>query len=344
MVVKVVLKGTPAEIGRQRVRELRSTIHLAMDHLMTGHGPDVPACLEWGCRWQPDVQAKFPHLMEEIVAESRELGIGTDLGFAFNYRAWNAVNPHPSHPLACYNILFRDSVRGPLLGGVVEDGYPYYVMEEIHPKGGIPHFAVTLAGTCWAVRGFNAEGLAVGQVSAFPGEYFRADSTYRWGTQDYSRGYFILRTALQTLSTAREASEFCSQHDAMGTFMFADRKGEAFVVEKAGRLGLIRKCEGSVAVSGGHYSEPLIRSLLDVGVAHAPYPNSLARQQSVFRKTAGRAPDLELMKTMLTSHENGEGWFCIDITQMTTIAIPQAGKFLVAGYVPCTSGFVEYEF
>ena len=103
----------------------------------------------WGRQWQADVAAKFPALMAEITAESKELGLDKDLVFAFNYRSWNAMTRHPSHPLACYNIFFRDKARGPLLGGVVEDNPPFYVLEEIHPRQGIAHFTVALAGTCW---------------------------------------------------------------------------------------------------------------------------------------------------------------------------------------------------
>lgn len=344
MTVRIVLKGSPEEIGCQRAKALRSSILLSMEHLMVGHGRETSACVAWGRKWQADVKARFPALMEEIVAGSRELGVEKDLLFAYNYRAWNAATSHPSHPLACYNIFFRDKNRGPLLGGVVEDSPPFYVLEEIHPLQGIPHYTVTLAGTSWAIRGLNAAGLAVGQVSAFPGEYCRAGSTYQWGTQDYSRGYFILRTALQTLSTAREAAAFCRKHDALGTFMFADRKGDAFVVEKAGRLDAVRTCPGNVMVSGGHYSEPLVRALLREGVLHVPLAGSLLRQQVVLRKARKQAPSLELMRSILAAHDEEEGAFCNYNNQTTTIAMPKSGKLLVSGYLSCKSGFKEYRF
>lgn len=344
MMLKIVLKGSPEEIGCQRAKALHSSILLSMEHLMVGHGRETSACVAWGRQWQADVRAKFPALMAEIGAVSRELGVDKDLVFAYNYRAWNATSRHPSHPLACYNIFFRDRARGPLLGGVVEDSPPFYVLEEIHPRQGIPHYAVTLAGTSWAIRGLNAEGLAVGQVSAFPGDYCRAGSTYRWGTQDYSRGYYILRTALQTLSTAREAAAFCRKHDALGTFMFADRNGDAVVVEKAGRLGAVRTCPDNVMVSGGHYSEPLVQALLRKGVLHLPLAGSLLRQQVVLRKAREQQPSLELMRRILAEHDEDEGAFCNYHNQVTTIAMPKAGKILVSGYLSCKSGFTEFRF
>jgi len=342
MTVKIMLKGSPEEIGRQRAKELRSSILFSMQHLMIGHGRETAQCVAWGRKWKADVAKKFPVLMAEIEAESGELGLDGDLVFAYNYRSWNAMTRHSSHPLACYNIFFLDRVRGPLLGGVVEDGPPFYLVEEIRPEKGIAHFSVTLAGTCWTVRGFNAEGLAVGQVSAFPGDYCREGAIYRWGTEDYSRGYYILRTALQTMATAREAAAFCAKHDALGTFMFVDKKGEAIVVEKAGRLTAVRTCKKDVMVSGGHYCEDLVRELLKEGVVPLPPAASLVRQRAVFRMTAKQKPTLSLMKRILTSHREEEGTFCSDGNQMITIGVPAEGKFLVAGYIPCKSGFTEY--
>ena len=96
------------------------------------------------------------------------------------------------------------------------------------------------------------------------------------------------------MTTAREAAAFCRKYDALGTFMFADKKGEAFVVEKAGKLTAVRTCQDRVMVSGGHYSEGLIRALLREGVVHLPPASSLLRQRVVFQKTATHQPTLAL--------------------------------------------------
>ena len=336
--LKIFLSGTGEDIGRKRATELKSTILLALEHLLYHHTFGPEKCVEWAKRWKKQTEDEFPSLLEEIKSSGKTLNIDENIIFAFNFRAWNALYSHPSH-LACYNIGFFDEKEGPLLGGVLEDYPPFYILEKIEPSDGYKHYSIGLAGTVWAVRGMNSEGLAVGQVSAFPGMQVRKTDFY-FGTEDYARSYFIMRYVLQYCKDIKEAIDIFKKHRATGNFMLADSKGNIAVVEKAGALTGIRFCKEKFIIAGGHYLDNnLVADLAGEGIVHIPDAMSVKRQQAVSFSVEKNKPSLPLMKKILLSHGEEEGRFCNDIIQATTIAIPFKKQFYVAGSFPCKNKF-----
>ncbi|MCM8762032.1 MAG: C45 family peptidase [Candidatus Omnitrophica bacterium] len=335
--LRVFLSGNSKDIGVKRAEELRSTILLVLEHFLYHHTFGPEKCIKWAKRWKKQTEEMFPSLLEEIKFLSKALNIDEEIIFAFNFRAWNALYSHPSH-LACYNIGFFDATEGPLLGGVLEDGPPFYILEEIEPSSGYKHYSVALAGTVWAVRGLNSEGLAVGQVSAFPGMEVRK-TDFHFGTEDYARSYFIMRYILQYCKDIKEAIDVFKRYPALGNFMMADNRDIA-VVEKAGNLTGIRFCKDKYIIAGGHYLDSnLVTYLSGKGIIHIPDAMSVRRQQAVSFSVEKERPSLKLMKKILLSHSEEEGRFCNDIIQATTIAIPVKKQFYVAGPFPCHNMF-----
>lgn len=337
--LKVSLSGTGKEIGERRATELRSSIYLLIEHLLYHHNFCPEDCARWAERWKDEAEKNFPDLMEEIKSLGRTLNIDEDIIFAFNFRAWNALILHPSHYLSCYNIGFLDPNEGPILGGVVEDFPPFYILEEVRPAKGYPFYSITLAGTVWSVRGLNSQGLAAGQVSAFPGIVIKKGKFY-FGTEDYARGYFLLRNVLQYCKDAKEAIDVFRRYSVIGNFMFADRMGKIAVVEKAGTLTGIHFCKDRFITGGGHYLDRnLVAKLSLKGIIHTPDNMSVRRQQSVSFKAEKNSPSLRLMKKILLAHREEDGRFCNDIVQAATIAIPLKKQFYVAGPFPCQNRF-----
>lgn len=345
--VEVRLSGGPEEIGRQRARELRSAILLALEHFSSGHegqwGPEEFRA--WGRRWQPEIDRDWPWLGAEIRAAAAELAVPEEVLFAFNFRGWNALAPHPSH-MACYNIAWRDAQAGVVMGGVVEDGPPFYILEKVRPSQGLAFLSVTWAGMVWAVRGMNAAGLSVGQVSAFPGIPRHSRTPPGFGTEDYARGYFALRAALQEASSARQAADIVGRFQCMSTFMFADATGDALVLEMAVRHQGLRRSDrpDGLLIGGGHFLTPgVLHALVDDGLNPTCPEGHAARQRWVEEFVGQRADRLtvETMKELLTDH-GGPAPLCNDSTQALTVAVPAQGELWVGGYRACQSGFRRY--
>jgi len=344
---EVRIGGSPKEMGRARARKLRSSILLGMEHWLLEHRDrwGEKERRKWGRRSAKDMESMAPELLDEIAAMAEELGVEEEDLLAFNFRAWNALSPHPSH-MSCYNVAFRDPRRGILLGGVVEDNVPFYVLECVRPRKGYAFCSVNWAGMVWAIRGMNSRGLAVGQVSAFPGQPLRRDLEVPFGTDDYARAYFALRSALQYSATVREAIEVMNSFPCTSNFMFADSRGDFAVLEKVkNHYSILRSSRrDGLLIGGGHFSdEGLLRTLIGEGFYPATAEASVARARWVEEfviKNSSRL-SLDVMKEMLTSH-SPHGNFCNDFSQAATIGVPEKKEFWVAGYRACRAGFRRY--
>ncbi|MCL5674442.1 MAG: C45 family peptidase [Candidatus Omnitrophica bacterium] len=339
---EIELKGTSEKIGEQRGNLLKPVITIFMEYLMKNSNFGFSECIDWALNWKNKIYESFPELAKEIKSSAKISGIEENLLFAYNFRAWNALCKHPSHP-DCYNIGFSDKNTGPLHGGILEDGISY-IIEKITPQDGFEHISISLPGTVWCVRGMNERGLTCGQVSAFPGLY-TGESDFIFGTQDYARSYFILRHIMQYCENVEEAIRIFKKFSGMGTFMFADKNDKIAVVEKAGELTGVRFCENDYIISGGHYlCKDLLLKLSGKNIYHIPAEGHIKRHYAIFRLVKENATSLKLMKKILTSCKEEEGQFCNDITQCATIGIPKSGQFLVAGHVPCRSEFKSFVF
>lgn len=335
--LEIELKGSSEKIGEQRGNLLKSIITISMEYLMKNSRFGFSECMDWAVNWQKRVYESFPVLAREIKSSAKVLGIEENLLFAYNFRAWNALSPHPSHP-GCYNIGFLDKNIGALHGGILEDGISY-IVEKITPNDGFRHISISLPGTVWCVRGMNEKGLTCGQVSAFPGLPTR-ESDFIFGTQDYARSYFILRHIMQYCENVDEAIKVFKKFSGMGTFMFADKNDKIAVVEKAGELTGIRFCENDYIISGGHYMcKSLLLELFEKNIYHVPDKGHIERDYIISKLVKEKGVSLNLMKKILTSRKEKEGKFCNDLTQCATIGLPKSRQFLVAGHVPCPDEF-----
>ena len=345
----VCLSGTPVEIGRQRAEKLESSIRLSMEHLLLAHANEfgVKERRAWGRETAKDFERYFPEYVEETKAAAAALEINEDDMLAYNFRVWNALLPHSSHH--CYNIGWMSPKDGPIVGGVLEDFPPFYLLEEVHPAKGNAYYTVPLAGTTHAVRGMNEKGLALGSASAFVGTPFKDNPKLKFSTRDYSRAYQVMRKVLQECDTVAEAITLIRQIPCCNTFMLADPSGElVFAGKLVDRMEIRRSSrEHRLLIGGSHFLDAdLITGLMRDGIHPADARASLERHWQITEYVRRHKKDMgvERMKKMLQTHGGKDILtFCHDGLQCATVAVPRKGEFWVAGYRPCRAGFKRYD-
>lgn len=342
--VTIELKGSHAQIGRQRGEQLKYAIQMSIEHWVMGHTSQfsLKAAYAYGRRMEKDMARRWPEILDEVYATARAADIPEEVMLANVFRCWNALaREHPA-TLACYNMACRDPGRGMIVGGVLEDSPPYYLTEIVRPARGIPFVNVTWAGMPYAVRSMNKAGLAIGQSSAFAGTRFGA------GQRDfsfalYARGFFAERKAVQQASTVDEAVEILRSFECASVFMIADKTGRVIALEPCGTLCGLREPGADGILTGGTFESPeLIKALIDDGVAH-DWEGGLRMAKAVkqhLRDARGKTT-MEWMARYLQTEKTDGGW-CHDGCQGATIACPATGEFWVSGYRPCVSGFRKH--
>jgi len=342
--VEITLTGSRSQIGFSRGAQLKYAIQLAVEHYVYYHTHQysVDDAREYGLRMAEDMQQRCPAVLEEITHTAKGADIPEDIMFAYAFRCWNALMEHPA-TLACFNLSCIDPGRGPIMAGVLEDGPPFYMLEKVIPEKGHPFHAVTWAGMDWAVRCMNAEGLAIGQASAFAGTRF-SEGSGGFPFDLYARGFYAERWAIQNAATVDEAIDIMRDFDCASTFMLADRSGKVAVLEACGRLHAIREPDETGVLTGGVFLSPNWSSpLIDEGIAH-DWEEGVRKSKRVsadLHNAQGHSTMDWMAEYLQTEVEDG-GW-CHDGLQAATIACPANGEFWVSGYRPCAHGFTRHQ-
>lgn len=341
--VEINLKGSPAQIGLGRGRQLKYAIQLAAEHWGPGHAHPYSRkeAHAYGRRMAKDMEKRCPALMEEIVATGKGAEMNEDDFLAYAFRCWNALVNHPA-TLACYNLAARDPKRGPIIAGVLEDTPPFYLLETVRSSRGLPFYGVTWAGMAWAARSINRAGLALGQASSFAGTRF-GPGTHRFPFDLYARVFYATRWAIQHATTVEEAIEIIRGFECASVIMLADKSGKVIILETCGRLHALREPDELGVLAGGAFLSPrLIKELIDEGVAHDWEQAVRCHKQSVARLRGAKGrTTLEWMAKHLQTESTAGGW-CHDGCQSATVACPNTGEFWVSGYRPCVHGFKKF--
>jgi hypothetical protein len=341
----IELKGSHAQIGRQRGAQLKYAIQMSIEHWVMGHTYQyaLKTAYAYGRRMAKDMLRRWPDILEEVYATAQAADIPEDVMLANVFRCWNALSKDHPATLACYNMACRDPRRGLIVAGVLEDSPPYYLTEIVKPAQGIPFIMVTWAGMPYAVRSMNKAGLTIGQASAFAGSRFRPGSS-DFSFALYARGFFAERRAIQHAKTVDEAADIIRSFECASVFMIADKTGKVVALEPCGQLCALREPDADGLLTGGTFESPeLMKSLIDEGIAHDWEGGMrMAKRVKARLRAAKGKTTMEWMARYL-QQESADGGWCHDGCQGATIACPATGEFWVSGYRPCVSGFRKYQ-
>ena len=330
--------GAPRESGRQYGEQAREAIRVneatwAGAERTRRAAPFLGALRRY-------LRETAPELLEEMVGVAEGCGLDPD-----SILLMNSVDTFGDEWIEeCTPVGLSDSPQGPL-ACKNNDGSPTseyaYVVRKTRPDKGLPVLQVTYAGLLSGLDAMNAEGLAnthgsVGSVFDKSGR--RLDVRLR------------LYQLLRTCRTTREFIEGLTSGPGLTgkgfNILVMDRGGDAAVVEAAVPLIAWRRSSEAFIYSTNHY--------LAAPLEHADTRTPDGRRTSVYRlgyldwrAEVDPPTDLAEMQALLASHEP---WApCrhagphVSVTEWSMIALPRAGRVLLAPGPPCETEYASYD-
>ena len=216
--------GSPFKVGFSYGRQFSKEIACNINSLVGSCTPykDDIGFKSWITRQEQWLMDNASWLIEEIKGAGQGSGQPYDAMLLLNLRAWQ-YNSYgkPSESDLCSSFVMPLSDGTIAAGGAIDDSAEYYC-GAVHMafQNGYGFITFPIAGTCWASRAHNNEGLSIGISSQhLPGIRKSPDSI----NQDIA-----VRIIIQTCSTADEVRRFCKKHRFILNIACVDAKGEIF--------------------------------------------------------------------------------------------------------------------
>ncbi len=334
----VVCRGSANECGRQYGEAARKFI--ALEAELFGYcGKVTDEMKNFAGFAARSIREYAPEILSEL--EGIASGSNLPLEVLLMMNVWESV-AFKEMPDRCTTFLLRDSEYGTAVaknndGPEHERETAPFVLREVYPDKGIPFIQVTYAGWLSGLDMMNSEGLAnthgsVGSV------LFRNGNRLDIRLQCY-----------KLMKECRTVPEFCRRLPEVPltgkgfSIAAADRNKNNAIVEAAVPQIVIREKDTGFAFSTNLYHVPELAGC-DARTPEAKKLNSCRKEFLENRKKPQTFEDLKsLMRThgefAPCRHGNGKS----SSTFWSMIALPEAGKVLIAPDAPCKSEYIEFD-
>ena len=333
----VVCRGSAVECGRQYGEAARKLIAQEAE-LFNWHGKVTEEMKNFAGFATLSLKNYAPEILDELNGIADGSGVPVEILLAMN--VWESV-AYDQMPDRCTTFLLRNSEAGSVVaknndGPEYERAAAPFILREVHPDKGIPFIQVTYAGWLSGLDMMNSEGLANthGSVgSVLPRQGKRLD---------------IRLQCYKLMKECHSTEEFCRRLPEVPltgkgfSIAVADRKKNNAVIEAAVPQIVIREKNAGFAFSTNLY----YASELAGCDARTPEAKKLNLNRKEFLEKYPQPQTFEDLKSLMRSH--GEAAPCrhssgkSSSTFWSMIALPEAGKVLIAPDAPCKSQYVQF--
>ena len=335
---KVVLSGTPYEMGRQQGEAFADLVAAAIQMVIpegrftAAHSARVLAQVE------RNLGAVFPEALEELRGIADGAGVPYD-----DLLAYNSCQELGRMQQGCTNFVLVTPDHGVVhykSNDVSLEALKFHVYLEAHPATGRDFIGVTWAGTVWMNAGVNEAGLTYGG-----GSLPNADSDWDAGIP----ANIALRYFLQYPADVDGALALVERTPIMShghNLVFTDAAGNGAVVERTPTAMGVRPLEDHALWASNHCLvddvKPMLRANNETFMA-----NSHGRYDLLAQLTAERPHSLEQVIAIARAHADPTS-ICQHGPVMHTVIgyvmLPAEGRMLIARGRPCENEFKEYAF
>ncbi len=335
---KVVLSGTPYEMGRQQGEAFADLVGVAIDMVIpAGRYSDAHKA-----RVLAQVERNLDDVFPEALEELRGIADGAGVDYA-DLLAYNSCQELGRIQQGCTNFMLVTPEHGLVhykSNDVSQEALKFHVYLEAHPDSGRDFIGVTWAGTVWMNAGVNAAGLTYGG-----GSLPNADA-------DWERGLpanVALRYFLQYPADVDEALALVERTPIMShghNMVFTDAAGNGAVVERTPTAMGVRRLDDHALWASNHclveHVKPMLRPNNESFMA-----NSHGRYDLLAKLTAQQPHSLEQVIAIARAHADPVSMCQHGPTMYSVIGyvmIPAERRMLIAYGRPCENEFEEYTF
>ncbi len=335
---KVVLSGTPYEMGRQHGEAFADLVAAAIQMVVPEGRFDADHSARVLAQVERNLGNVFPEALEELHGIAEGAGVPfTDL------LAYNSCQELSRMQQACTNFVLVTPEHGVVhykSNDVSLEALKFHVYLEGHPDNGHDFIGVTWAGTVWMNAGINESGLTYGG-----GSLQNTDSDWDHGLP----ANVVLRYFLQypddvdgALSLVERTPIMCHGHN----MVFTDPVGNGAVVERTPTAIGVRRLDDHALWASNHCLvddvKPMLRADNETFMA-----NSHGRYDLLERLTAEQPHSLEQVIAIARAHADPTS-MCQHGPVMHSVIgyvmIPAERRMLIARGYPCQNEFKEYTF
>ena len=333
---KVVLSGTPYEMGLQQGKAFADLVAAAIQHVV----PEGRFPADHTAR----VLAQVERNMENIIPEALEElhGIADGAGVAFSdLLAYNSCQELRRMQVGCTNFVLITPDHGIVhykSNDVSLEVLKFHVYLEAHPATGHDFIGVTWAGTVWMNGGINEAGLTYGG-----GSLPNTDSDWDYGVP----ANIALRYFLQYPDDVDGAIALVEQTPIMAhghNLAFTDPAGNGAVVERTPTAIGVRRLDDHAIWTSNHCLVDHVRPMLRTD-NEAFMANSHGRYDLLQQLTAEQPHSLEQVIAIARAHADPTS-ICqhgpLAHSVIGYIMIPDERRMLIAHGRPCENEFKEF--
>lgn len=335
---KVILSGTPYEMGRQHGEAFADLVEAAIQMVL----PEGRFADDHKARVLAQVERNMDRVFPEALEELHGIADGANVPYD-DLLAYNSCQELGRMQQGCTNFVLVTSEHGLVhykSNDVSLEALKFHVYLEGHPDSGHDFIGVTWAGTVWMNAGINEAGVTYGG-----GSLQNTDS-------DWDRGLpanVVLRYFLQypddvegALALVERTPIMCHGHN----MVFTDPADNAVVVERTPTAMGVRRRDDHAIWASNHCLvddvKPMLRSDNETFLA-----NSHGRYDLLERLTAEQPHSLEQVIAIARAHADPVS-MCQHGPVMHSVIgyvmIPAERRMLIAYGRPCENEFVEYTF
>lgn len=333
----IVCRGNAVECGRQYGEAAAKWIRMEAE-LFGYHGQLTREMSSFAGFAARSLKDYAPEILDELDGIADGSGVPIEILLIMN--VWESV-AHGQMPDRCTTFLLGNSEAGTVVaknndGPECEREIAPFILREVHPDKGIPFIQVTYAGWLSGLDMMNSEGLANthGSVgSILPRQGNRLD---------------IRLQCYKLMKECRSVPEFCRKLADVPltgkgfSIAVADRNKNNAIVEAALPRIVIREQNTGFAFSTNLYYAPELAGC----DARTPEAKKLNTCRKEFLEKHPKPQNLTELKALMQTHGevapcrhgSGKG----SSTFWSMIALPEAGKLLLAPDAPCHCKYIEF--
>lgn len=335
---KVVLSGTPYEMGRRHGEAFADLVEAAIQMVL----PEGRFADDHKARVLAQVERNMDRVFPEALEELHGIADGANVPYD-DLLAYNSCQELGRMQQGCTNFVLVTSEHGLVhykSNDVSLEALKFHVYLEGHPDSGHDFIGVTWAGTVWMNAGINEAGVTYGG-----GSLQNIDS-------DWDRGLpanVVLRYFLQypddvegALALVERTPIMCHGHN----MVFTDPADNAVVVERTPTAMGVRRRDDHAIWASNHCLVDDVKRMLRSD-SESFMANSHGRYDLLEKLTAEQPHSLEQVIAIARAHADPVS-MCQHGPVMHSVIgyvmIPAERRMLIAYGRPCENEFVEYTF